>query len=224
MILSDKDIRAAREAGNLHIDPFSEESVQPASYDLRVGNQAAISSDKKVVDLTSTGFVEIKLGDFVIVSTLEKLGLDASHVGRFGLTSGYARRGLIASVGAQVDPGFRGRLFVGLTNLSTKPIALPHKDIFLTVEFHGLERPVERPYEGAYQDRDQLTGDDIRVVMEREYMSQTEMMRTLEALVSTVDGLKNSLNWRLPLTIGIIMGIFAIIMTVIVSVITLFAD
>ena len=223
MILSDKDIRAACEAGGLRIEPFAEDSIQPASYDLRVGGQAAISSDKKVVDLTSTGFVEIKPGDFVIVSTLEKLALDASHVGRFGLTSGYARRGLIASVGAQVDPGFRGRLFVGLTNLSTKPIALPYKDIFLTVEFHGLERPVERPYDGPYQERDELTGEDIRVVMEREYMSQTEMMRTLEALVSTVDGLKNSLNWRLPLTIGIIMGIFAIIMTIIVSVITLFA-
>ena len=45
-------------------------------------------------------------------------------------------------------------------------------------------------------------------------MSQTEMMLTLEALVSTGDGLENSLNWRLPLTIGVIMGIFAIILTI----------
>ena len=38
-------------------------------------------------------------------------------------------------------------------------------------------------------------------------MSQTEMMRTLESLVSTVDSLKQSLNWRLPLTMGLIIAV-----------------
>lgn len=221
MILSDRDIRSAHQGGKIGIEPFSETSVQPASYDLRVGTQAAISSDKQVVDLATKGFVQIKPGDFVIVSTYEKLQLDASHAGRFGLTSTYARRGLIASVGAQVDPGFRGRLFVGLTNLSTKPITLPHMDVFLTVEFHLLERPVAAPYSGPYQDRDELTPEDIRVVMEREYMSQTEMMRTLETLVSTVEGLKQSMNWRLPLTMGLIV---AAIMTAVTLAITLLAN
>ena len=220
MILSDQDIRAAHQRGELSIEPFSDASVQPASYDLRVGHQAAVASDKQVFDLRTVGFVSIKPGDFVIVSTHEKLALDAQHAGRFGLTSTYARKGLIATVGAQIDPGFRGRLFVGLTNLSAKPIALPHKDVFLTVEFHGLERAVQIPYAGPYQDRDELAPDDIRVVMEREYMSQTEMMRTLEALVSTVDGLKQSLNWRLPLTLGAMITLMTIIMSVIIAVVT----
>ena len=218
MILSDSDIRLAHESGKIGIEPFSESSVQPASYDLRVGNQAAISSDKQVVNLATRGFVEIKPGDFVIVSTHEKLALDLSHAGRFGLTSTYARKGLIASVGTQVDPGFRGRLFVGLTNLSTRPITLPHADVFLTVEFHALQRPVDAPYSGPYQGRDELTPEDIRVVMEREYMSQTEMMRTLETLVSTVNSLKQSINLRLPLTMGLIVSV---IMTTVTLVMTL---
>ncbi len=143
MILSERDIRAAQ-GNEIKIDPFSEEWLQPASYDLRVGNQAACSSNKQVTDLTTAGFVEIKPGDFVIVITYEKLALSAQHVGRFGLTSTYARKGLIATVGAQIDPGFEGRLTVGLTNLSTKPLVLPHKDTFLTVEFHRLEKAVEK--------------------------------------------------------------------------------
>ena len=210
MILSDRDIRAAcsDESGEFRIEPFSEASVQPASYDLRAGDQAASSSTKQLTDLTKAGFIEISPGDFVIVTTFEKLSLSARHVARFGLTSTYARKGLIATVGAQVDPGFRGRLVVGLTNLSTKPIALPHKDIFLTIEFHRLEKPVEVPYEGPYQGRDMLSPDDIRSAIEREYMSQTEMMRTLEALVTTVEGLKQSINWRLPLMMSIIMAAF----------------
>ena len=207
MILSDKDIREALNSGHLKIEPFTEGSVQPASYDLHVGDQAAVSSDKSVVELDKKGFVQIKPGDFVIVSTHEKLALDARHAARFGLTSTYARKGLIATVGAQIDPGFRGRLFVGLTNLSTKPITLPHRDTFLTVEYHGLVNAVEVPYSGPYQGREELSPEDIRVVMEREYMSQTEMMRTLESLVSTVEGLKQSINWRLPLTMGLIIAV-----------------
>lgn len=181
--------------------------MQPASYDLRVGNQAACSSEKEVVNLFKAGFVTVKPGDFVIVTTYEKLAMSARHVGRFGLTSSYARKGLIATVGAQIDPGFRGRLTVGLTNLSTKPIVLPYKDVFLTAEFHRLEQAVEVAYSGPYQGRDELSPEDIQLVMEREYMSQTEMMRTLEALVTTVDSLKQSLTWRLPLTLGVIITV-----------------
>ncbi len=207
MILSDRDIRAAckMEQGGISIEPFSERLIQPASYDLRVGRQAASSSHKKITDLEKTGFVEIRPGDFVLVTTCEKLTMSARHVGRFGLTSTYARKGIIATVGAQVDPGFCGRLIVGLTNLSTKSIALPYKDTFLTIEFHRLEKEVEVKYAGPYQDRDALSPDDIKAVMEREYMSQTEMMRTLEALVTTVDSLKESIAWRLPLILGSIV-------------------
>ena len=53
-----------------------------------------------------------------------------------------------------------------------------------------------------------LSPDDIRSAIEREYMSQTEMMRTPEALVTTVEGLKQSINWRLPLMMSIIMAAF----------------
>ena len=48
-------------------------------------------------------------------------------------------------------------------------------------------------------------------------MSQTEMMRTLEALVSTVDGLKQSVNLRLPLWLGIFLTLFSVIVACIVA-------
>ena len=207
MILSDQDILSTCKSGSsIAIEPFSEKSIQPVSYDLRVGDQAASSAEKKVLDLSKTGFVEVKPGDFVVVITHEKLTLDTQHTGRFGLTSSYARKGLIATVGPQVDPGFQGRLIIGLTNLSTKPIVVPHNDIFLTIEFHRLQKPSSEPYSGRHQGREKLMPEDIQNVMEREYMSQTEMMRTLEALVSTVEGLKHTINWKLPLILGAIIA------------------
>ena len=215
MILSNKDIlNTCKNGSSIVIEPFSEELLQPASYDLRVGTQAASSAKKEVLDLTKAGFIEITPGDFVVMLTHEKLTLDLQHTARFGLTSSYARKGLLATIGPQVDPGFEGRLIVGLTNLSSRPIVLPYKDRFLTIEFHRLEQPSSTPYEGPYQGRDRLSPDDIKTALEREYMSQTEMIKMLEALVSTVDNLKSTvdnlkqtINWKLPLILGGIMAV-----------------
>ena len=222
MILTDEQIITActQERDGILIEPFEQRQVQPAFYDLRVGKQAAVSSEEKLIDLASAGFVQVRPGDFVIVTTYEKLSLDASLVGRFGLTSSFARKGLIATAGPQVDPGFRGRLLVGLTNLSSKPITLSHKAVFLSIEFHRLERPVTSSYSGPYQDREELTQEDIAAVMEREYMSQPEMMRTLEALVTTtknlegaVKNLEKTVNWRMPVMTGIILAVIMALFT-----------
>lgn len=194
MILTDADIRGAYESGSIQIDPFEEASVQPASYDLRVGPEAIASSSREIMNVEEAGFVEILPGDFVIVTVLERLHVDNLHVGRFGLQSSHARRGLIATTGPQIDPGYRGRLTIGLTNLSTRPYTLTYRQTFLTAEFHRLEKPVATTYTGPYLDRDQLGPEDIAAVMDREYMSQTEMMQTLQALVTTVGGLEKAVN------------------------------
>ncbi len=229
MILTDTDIRAtcAASGGGITIEPFDDAALQPASYDLRVGPEAASSKRQKVVDLAAEAFVNIEPGDFVIVSTHEVLELDAWHVGRFGLMSKHARRGLIATVGPQIDPGFHGRLFVGLTNLSTKAISLAHRELFLSTEFHRLDKPAESVYGGPHQGLTEMSPDQIRDVMEREYLSQSDMMRTLQALVSTVDGLEHTvdglqstvgaLNHRLPLWLGLFLTLFSGIVAAIVA-------
>ena len=146
MILSNKDILdTCKNGSSIVIEPFPKELLQLASYDLRVGDQAASLAKKEVLDLTKTGFIEITLGDFVIMLTYEKLALDSQHTARLVLTSSYARKGLLATIGPQVDPDFEGRLIIGLTNLSSKPIVLPYKDRFLTIEFHRLEQPSSTP-------------------------------------------------------------------------------
>ncbi|MYA15345.1 MAG: dCTP deaminase [Gammaproteobacteria bacterium] len=226
MVLTDQDIReeVTSPDGGIVIAPFDPDAVQPASYDLRVGGQAATSESRKVTDLASEGLVEIKPGDFAVVSTLEEIRLDDQHVGRFGLTSTHARSGLIATAGPQIDPGFHGRLTIGLTNLSTNAIPLVYKDPFLTVEFHRLGKRVAKPYTGRYQDRVALAPDDIRSVLDRQYTSQTDMMLTLQSLVRTVDSLKDtihgvekSLNVRLPLWLAVFLVLFSGIVAAIVA-------
>ena len=52
MFLSDKDIKAELEAGNITVEPFVEDQLQPATYDIRLGNTFIIndSHSTKAID------------------------------------------------------------------------------------------------------------------------------------------------------------------------------
>ena len=115
------------------IDPLGEEQLRAASYILRVGEQGATTRSKKAVSIRESGRLVLQPGDFGVVTTLESLHLGLQNAGRGELRVKYVGQGLIATMGLGIDPGFRGRLIVGLTNLSPKPISLASKDDFLSV-------------------------------------------------------------------------------------------
>src|SRR5437667_8365357 len=153
MILTDRQIVEAYKNGDILIEPFSEDQVQAATYDLRVGPQGATTSSKKVVDIRHTGYLLLQPGDFGVLTVLEIIRLGPQYAARFGLRSKFARKGLIATTGPQIDPGYHGRLIIGITNLTPKPASLAYADDFLSVEFHRLSEPSTKPYSGPYQDK-----------------------------------------------------------------------
>jgi len=151
-------------------------------------------------------------GDFGVVEVLEELKLSTSHVGRFGLRSKYARKGLIATTGTQIDPGFHGILIIGITNLTPKPITLPYKDDFVSVEFHKLEKPSSKAYDGPYQSKMGIGPEEIESIMESEGMALSEMLNTLRALNSSVSVLSSdfkSIKWTFIALVGVLTLIAA---------------
>jgi dCTP deaminase len=213
MILTDRQIIEAHRSGCIVIDPFEEKQVQAASYDLRVGDEAATTSSKRIVNIREHGYAVLKPGDFGVVTAFESIRLDPQHTGRIGLRSKYARKGLIATTGPQIDPGFHGRLIVGLTNLTPRPISLPYKDDFLTVEFHRLEEASTKPYDGPYQGRLNLGPEEIEAIAESEGMALSEMLTSLQSLsanVGTLTGQLNVFKW----VIGIGFAVLALVVAI----------
>ena len=194
MILTDELITEANSEGWVRIEPFEPDQIQPASYDLRIGPEAATSSSGEKINVREKGFIELAPSDFAIVVSEEKISLDNRHTARFGLRSKWARKGIVATTGAQIDPGFQGRLTVGLTNLTSKKIALSHLDDFLTVEFHRLQKPVGETYSGPYQGRNSLKGEDLEDVFDREVMSMSEITKSLRSLTSNVSSMEKSIE------------------------------
>jgi dCTP deaminase len=162
VLLSDRDLRAELDAGQLGVHPFDPGHVQPASIDVRLGNHfrvvdnhAATHLDPAVdaSDLTriavrpdGTAFV-LHPGEFVLATTLEIVTLGAALAARLEGKSSLGRLGLLVhSTAGFIDPGFTGSVTLELSNVASLPIRLwPGMKIGQLCVFR-LSSPAERPY------------------------------------------------------------------------------
>ena len=162
MILSDRSLREAIEAGRIVVDPFDPTTVQPSSIDVRVDrlfrvfrNHTAGVIDVKQ-DLTGlTELVEIDdetpfilhPGEFVLGSTLERVRLPDDLVARLEGKSSLGRLGLlIHSTAGFIDAGFDGHVTLELANVASLPITIYPGMKIGQISFMQMTTPAERPY------------------------------------------------------------------------------
>ena len=180
MILTDREIENAINTGEIEISDFSKECLMPASYDLRIGEEAFTLSAGRVIYPEREG-VEIQPGDFALVMTHEKLRLPTNMLGHFGLRSAFARRGLILTGGPQVDPGFEGKLIVGLINFSAETVTMLYLTPFCSLELEKLPRHCSKPYEGPYQKQEHITDEIIKALPQEQFPLAVMLVRQLIA-------------------------------------------
>ncbi len=162
MILSDKSIKKRVESGEISIEPFSEEFVQPASYDLHldkyflVFNKESIAVIdvkekpeglmREVIVSEEEGFI-LHPHEFVLANIKEITGVDDRHVGRLEGKSSLGRLGLIVHATAGfLDPGNKLRLTLELANVSPLPIKIYPGMKIAQIAFEELDSSCERPY------------------------------------------------------------------------------
>lgn len=162
MFLSDVDIHAEVKKGNITLEPFDPKRLQPATYDIRLGNTfivndahstQAIDPAKGVYPQTQN--IEIKDGkEFVLhpgVSILgyskEKFGSDNYLIEVNGKSS-LARIGLIVHNSASiVNPGHYLNIALELCNLNNVPIVLRPGMEIAQLSFSTLSSHTKRSYE-----------------------------------------------------------------------------
>jgi dCTP deaminase len=162
VILSDRTIRDQIEAGRIVLDPFDESCVQPASVDLRLdryfrvflNHTMAVIDVKqnleeltKLVEITDDRSFVLHPGEFVLGSTLERVGMPDDLVARVEGKSSLGRLGLlIHSTAGFVDPGFSGHITLELSNVASLPITLYPGMKIGQVSFMRMTTPADVPY------------------------------------------------------------------------------
>src|SRR3954470_10090481 len=161
-VLSDRDIRAAIEAGEVVIRPYDPKDLQPSSVDLPLDGRFRVFRNNRYPyidvrhpqpDLTELVSIEdeepfiLHPGEFVLGQTLEWSELPNDLVARLEGKSSLGRLGLlIHSTAGYVDPGWKGNLTLELSNVANLPIALYFGMKIGQISFFRMTSPVERPY------------------------------------------------------------------------------
>lgn len=174
MLLSDREIREAVEAGQLLIDPFDLASgaVQPASVDLRLASairvqrDAAVSGvvlDPETLNVSDhlsryTELVDISNGwdfkpnGFIIGETVEVVGLPLNLAGRVEGRSRLARLGVGVHITApKIDPGFHNTITLEIYNLGPWTLRLTAGMRICSLLVERLGTPAEQGYAGIFQ-------------------------------------------------------------------------
>ena len=162
MLMSDRDIRASIEAGEIGLEPLEMSLLQPSSFDVRLDRFFRLFDNHKYAyidpaedqsDLTHLVEVDPKEafilhpGEFVLGSTYEFVTLPDNIAARLEGKSSLGRLGLLThSTAGFVDPGFKGHVTLELANVSNLPIKLWPGMKVGQLCFFQLSSPSETPY------------------------------------------------------------------------------
>jgi dCTP deaminase len=168
MILSDKSIREYMKDGKIKVEPCDiDQQVKSVGIDLRLSNTFRMfrTVHRSLIDLTQENTdVDTELmvvppggrfilhpGEFVLGMTVEDVELPSNIVGRLDGRSSLGRLGVIVhSTAGRVDPNWKGRLTLEISNIGKLPIALIPGMRFCHLSFEELTSPVEKEYKNKY--------------------------------------------------------------------------
>lgn len=165
MLMSDRDIRASIEAGQIGLEPLDMSLLQPSSFDVRIDRFFRLFDNHKYAYIDPaepqeelTRFIEVAAdepfilhpGEFVLGSTYEFVKLPDNIAARLEGKSSLGRLGLVThSTAGFVDPGFNGHVTLELSNMATLPIKLWPGMKIGQLCFFQLSSPSETPYGSA---------------------------------------------------------------------------
>ena len=161
MFLSDTDILQEVHSGAITLTPFDEKRLQPASYDILLGNKFIVNEANSTlfVDPAKKIFAktrEVVVGDgeeFILHPGVSVLGISKEYFGsndfliQVGGKSSLARVGLmIHNTAGLINPGHFLHITFELCNLNNVPIILRPGMEIAQLTFSKLSSPTRQNY------------------------------------------------------------------------------
>lgn len=159
------------EEKTLKISPLTENQIQPASVDVRLGNTFSVVEDSSAGIVTLESEIRYKTmrtdtylllpGQFILASTMEYFELPDHLTAFVEGRSSLGRMGLFIQNAGWVDPGFRGEITLELFNANRCAIELKAGRRVGQLVFAEMDAAALRPYRGKYQGQKGATGSRV---------------------------------------------------------------
>ena len=184
MILSDKTIMRMLKEKTLKIEPVTDEQIQPASVDIRLGNTFSVVDDSPSSVITlekeinyktiTTDTYLIMPGQFVLATTMEYFELPDNLTAFVEGRSSLGRMGLFIQNAGWVDPGFKGEITLELYNANRCAIELKAGRRVGQLVFAEMDDVALNPYCGKYQGQTGATGSRVYKDKENSLLKNNE--------------------------------------------------
>lgn len=147
-LLSDNQIREYKEKGELKIEPFSG-SLEPASYDLRVGDRVLSLTRGFEKELKENEPITIHPGELILIESLERVGLSKALQGHICSKVNLLAQGL-TSISTKIDPGYGypegWPLLLVFHHCGHEPLEIRFGMSICSFEIEKLDKPASQPY------------------------------------------------------------------------------
>jgi dCTP deaminase len=182
MVLSDVDLRAALDNGEISVSPLDDLETQlgACSLDLRLGSEFRVFERTRNAFIDPRGVIDwdsftrvVSVADdepfimhpqeLILAATIEEVRLSAGILGRLEGRSSLGRLGIIVHGTAPLFfPGFHGRAVLELGNIGPMPVALYPGMRICAFTFERLSSPSSRPYKGKYSGQQGPVGSKLQ--------------------------------------------------------------
>lgn len=188
MILSDSDIKKRLSEGQIKITPMPDLMVAlgTVSLDLRLSSEFMVyrTTSRPFIDVkdpsTFEGLTELVVkkpgehfivhpGEFVLGSTVELVELPCDLAARLEGKSSLGRLGIVIhSTAGKVDPGFKGRITLEISNIGTLPVMLYPEMRICQLVFEELKSPTSVGYASRKDSKykDQTAPEQSKIIVE----------------------------------------------------------
>jgi dCTP deaminase len=136
-LLVNHQIARAVKDGIIGIEPFVLRNLHAVSIDLTLDGRIVIVGGDRMTVARGKEFI-LEPGQAISASTIESIDLPRDYVARAAAAACLSARGLIASSGLRIEPGFKGRLKFSLFNAGAEPFGLRAHDPVLGLEIFRL--------------------------------------------------------------------------------------
>ncbi len=171
MILSDKTIKKMLSNNELVIEPLADIQIQPASVDMRLGEDFLKIDENYLTSMSLTDEIKyqefqgeeivIPPHSFLLATTKEYIKLPANLTAFVEGRSSIGRMGLFIQNAGWVDPGFEGQITLELFNANRLAIKLKAGRRICQLVFAQMDQAAAAPYQGKYQYQENTIGSKV---------------------------------------------------------------
>ena len=125
----------------IFIDHVNPECLKTANYDLGLGEDVYVTTEKiptKLNMMGRDGIVSIEPGEFGILMAYEYIFVPPDLMGFISIRLTHKQKGLVNISGFHADPGFYGRLMFAVFNAGPNDVPLRYKEPVFMIMFNEL--------------------------------------------------------------------------------------